>query len=84
MPGKEEWPKAMSEDRPPDQPLDRMMEQPDLTALRDSYKSPSRTRLRMERLFSVLGRVFSSRSVFTLLLAIAILLVLVIGYMQLN
>lgn len=75
---------TMSEDRPPDQPLDRMMEQPDLGALRESYKSPSRSRLRMERLVSALGRAFTNRSVLTLLLAIAILLVLVIGYMQLN
>lgn len=74
----------MSEDRPPDQPLDRMMEQPDLGALRESYKSPSRTRLRMERLFSALGRIFTSRSVLTVLLAAAILLVLVVGYLQLN
>ncbi len=74
----------MSEDRPPDEPLDRMMEQPDLGALRESYKSPSRTRLRMERLFSALGRIFANRSVLTVLLAAAILLVLVIGYLQLN
>lgn len=74
----------MSEDRPPDQPLDRMMERPDLGALRESYKAPSRSRLRIERLVSGLGRAFTSRSVLTLLLAAAILLVLVVGYMQLN
>ena len=74
----------MSEDRPTDQPLDRMMERPDLGALRESYKAPSRTRLKMERLFSGLGRALSNRSILTVLLAIAILLVLIVGYMQLN
>lgn len=74
----------MSEDRPPDEPLDRMIEQPDLGALRESYKSPSRSRLRMERLFSGLAGAFTNRSVLTLLLAAAILVVLVVGYLQLN
>lgn len=74
----------MSEDRETDQPLDRMMEQPDLGPLRESYKSPSRSRLRMERFVSALGRGFTNRSVLTVVLAIAILLVLVVGYMQLT
>lgn len=74
----------MSEDRPPDEPLDRMIEQPDLDALRESYKSPSRFRLRMERLLSGLAAALTNRSVLTFLLAAAILLVLVVGYLQLN
>lgn len=74
----------MNEDRPTDEPLDRMIEQPDLGALRESYKAPSRSRLRLERLASALGRVFTNRSVLTVLLAITILLVLVLGFLQLN
>ncbi len=73
----------MNEDRPTDQPLDRMIEQPDLGALRESYKSPSRTRIRLERMTSSLGRALTSRSVLAVLLAIAIILVLVVGYLQL-
>lgn len=74
----------MSEERPKDQPLDRMMERPDLSALRESYASPSRSRLRLERLMSTLGRSLTNRSILTMILAVAILLVLVVGYMQLN
>ena len=74
----------MSEDRPPEQPLDRMMERPDLGALRESYKAPSRARLRLERLAASLGSALTNRSVLTVLLAVAILLVLVLGYLQLT
>lgn len=74
----------MSDDRPQEQPLDRMIEQPDLQALRDAYKGPSRTRLRLERFLGAVRRAFTNRTVLTILLAIAIVIVLVVGYIQLS
>lgn len=74
----------MSEERPKDQPLDRMMERPDLGALRESHESPTRSRLRMERFVGALGRSLTNRSILTMILAVGILLVLIVGYMQLN
>lgn len=74
----------MTDDRSEEQPLDRMIEQPDLDALRDAYKSPSRARLRMERLVGALRRTLSNRTVLTVMLAIAIVIVLVVGYIQLS
>ena len=70
----------MSDDPSEPQPLDRMIEQPDLHALREAYKGPSRTRLRFERMLGGLRRVFSNRTVLTTLMAIAIIIVLVVGY----
>lgn len=74
----------MSDDRPQEQPLDRMIEQPDVQALRDAYKGPSRTRLRLERFLGAVRRAFTNRTVLTILLAIAIVIVLVVGYFQLS
>lgn len=74
----------MSEDRSEQQPLDRMIEPPDLGALRESYKGPSRTRLKLERFGSALQRTLTNRTVLTILLAIAIIVVLVVGYIQLS
>lgn len=74
----------MSDDRSEKQPLDRMIEQPDVQALRDAYQSPSRTRLRLERALGALRRFFSNRTVLTILMAIAIVIVLVLGYAALS
>ena len=74
----------MSDDRSEEQPLDRMIEQPDLHALREAYKGPSRTRLRLERMLGAMRRALTNRTVLTILLAIAIVIVLVVGYVQLS
>jgi hypothetical protein len=75
----------MSDDRREEpQPLDRMIEQPDLHALRDAYKGPSRTRLRLERFLGAVRRAFTNRTVLTIILAVAIVTVLVVGYIQLS
>lgn len=74
----------MEQERPQDQPLERMIEQPDLDALRGSYKGPSRARLRVERAISSVGRALTNKTFLTVFLAIAIVIVLVIGYMQLS
>lgn len=74
----------MSDDRSDEQPLDRMIEQPDLDALRDAYKGPSRARLRLERFAGAVRRAFTNRTVLTFILAAAIVLVLVVGYIQLS
>lgn len=74
----------MSDDRTDEQPLDRMIEQPDLDALRESYKGPSRAMLRLSRTGNALKQFFTNRTVFTFLLAIAIIAVLVVGYLQLS
>lgn len=67
-----------------DQPLDRMIEQPDLDALRDSYKGPSRSRMRVERFVGALRRALDNRTILTFVLAGAIVIVLVVGYLQLT
>ncbi len=74
----------MSDDPSEPQPLDRMIEQPDLHALREAYKGPSRTRLRLERMLRGLVRVFTNRTVLTIMMAIAIIVALVLGYIQLS
>lgn len=75
---------AMGDDRSENQPLDRMIEQPDLQALREAYKGPSRARLRLERFVGALRRAMTDRTVLTFILAIAIVIVLVLGYIQLS
>jgi hypothetical protein len=74
----------MTDDRSEEQPLDRIIEQPDLQALRDAHTGPSRSRLRLERFVGSLGRALTNRTVLTILLAIAIVAVLVVGYVQLS
>lgn len=82
--GTKESEKVMSDDRSEEQPLDRMIEQPDLQALREAYKGPSRSRLRFERFLGALRRAFTDRTVLTIIMAIAIVIVLVVGYIQLS
>lgn len=56
------------------------VEQPDLEALRDSYKGPSRWALRWERL----SQFLKDQTLWTALLALAIVAVLVVGYLAMT
>ncbi len=70
----------MEQEEPQEHPINRMVERPDIEALRESYKQPSRLRLRMER---VLGGL-ANRTLWTVILALGIIAVLVFGYLRLT
>lgn len=69
----------MEEEQSPEQPIDRMVERPDLDALRESYQAPSRFRLRLERMW----RAARNATLWTVILAFGIIAALVIGYIVL-
>lgn len=69
----------MEEEHAQDQPIDRMVERPDLDALRESYRGPSRSMLRLERMW----RAARNATLWTVILALGIISALVIGYIQL-
>lgn len=64
----------------PENSEERHIERPDLDALREAYHAPSRWELQWERLKGVL----KSRTLWTVVMAIAIVAVLVIGYIGLT
>lgn len=76
----EEQPKEQPEEQPKEQPSDRMLERPDLGALREKIEHPSRARIRRERFVNAL----KNPTLWTAVLALAIIAVLVFGYFQLT
>lgn len=75
-----EQPREQPEDQPPDQPSDRMLERPDLGALRERFEKPSRLAVRWERFVNAL----QNSTLWTVILAMAIIAVLVYAYLQLS
>lgn len=64
----------------PEDSRDRHIERPDLDALREAYHAPSRWELQMERAKSIL----TSRTFWTVVMALAIVVALIIGYIGLT
>lgn len=75
-----EQPREQPEDQPPDQPSDRMLERPDFGALRERFEPPSRLAVRWERFLNAV----QNPTLWTVILAMAIIAVLVYAYLQLS
>ena len=75
-----EQPQEQPEGQPEDQPSDRMLERPDFEALREKIEHPSRLALRWQRFVNAL----QSSTLWTVILAMAIIAVLVFAYLQLT
>lgn len=79
-----EQPKDPSQDQPKEQPTeqpsDRMLERPDFGALRERFEPPSRLAVRWERFLNAV----QNSTLWTVILAMAIIAVLVFAYLQLT
>lgn len=75
-----EQPQDQPKEHPEDQPSDRMLERPDIGALREKIQQPSRLAVRWERFVNAL----TNSTLWTVILAMAIIAVLVFAYLQLT